>query len=68
MIFMRFLAFILLLIFLLYIIDLSDIITILDFHETVPFLQFGILWTILGFILLSPLISKELSNRDDADD
>ena len=65
---MRFLAFLLMLVFLLYIVDLSDSVTILDFHETIPFLQFGLLWTIVVLILLSPLILRQYSKRDDTNE
>ena len=53
------------LIFGIYIIDHADFINMFNFHETVPFDIFGLIWVIVGLLTIVPL--SWLAQKGDQD-
>ena len=52
----------LLLVFALYVIDISEAVSLINLHKTVPFLNFGLVWTIVVLITVLPMYNASKRN------
>lgn len=54
-----------LIVFAVYILDISEAVDVINLHETVSFLKFGLVWTIIALITVVPMHNAAKRNSED---
>ena len=54
-----------LLVFAAYILDIREAVDLINLHETVSFLKFGLVWSIVALITVVPLYNAWKRNSED---